>query len=338
MTENNHQRKAGKARAQSMTQSERKALAAKAAHARWAKRKDAVLQATHEGQWKLGSLVLSCAVLEDGRRVFSDRSLSDAFSHVRSGAEFKRRNELPPSEQLPVVVSPTIAEYLSDEAKSRLSQVIWYRTNSGNFAVPARGIEADLLPELCDAFLAAREDGALKSEASLRKAAAAERLLRALAKVGVVAIVDEVTGYQIERDKAELQKLLEQYVTEPFRPWTQVFPTEFYRQIFRLRGITTDDVRRRPAYFGKLTNDIVYERLLPGMVEKLCEVNPVNESGRRSRRHHQHLSDNVGVKHLHDHLVGVLMLMRAASDWRGFMRALDKACPKPSQERQKRLT
>jgi len=152
--------------------------------------------------------VLSCAVLKDGRRIFSERSLSDAFEHVRSGGEYKRRREQPESERLPVFVAPTIAQFLSPEARERLAKPIRYRHKDG-FSVPAWGIEAELLPDLCDAYLAARDAGALVGEAAHRKAKAAERMTRALARVGVVAIVDEVTGYQIERDRDELQRLLE---------------------------------------------------------------------------------------------------------------------------------
>jgi hypothetical protein len=56
-----------------------------------------------------------------------------------------------------------------------------------------------------------------------------------------------------------------------------------------LRNLKTDDVRKRPPYFGKLTNDLVYSRLVPGMLPRLDEVNPVNQHGNRARRHHQHL-------------------------------------------------
>ena len=319
---------AGKARAESMSPSERKSLASRAAHARWKRDPDGVAIATHEGNWPVGDVHLSCAVLKDGRRIFSERSLSEAFTHIRSGSEYKLRLTQPVTNQLPVFVNKTIAGFLSPTARERLANPIRYRHIDG-FSVPARGIEADLLPELCEAYLAAREAGALEGDVAHRKARAAERLLRALAKVGVVAIVDEVTGFQVERDRDELQRLLERYVNEEFRPWTQMFPGEFYVQIFRLRGITTADVRKRPAYFGKLTNNIVYDRMLPGMLERLRHVNPTSEAnGRRARRHHQHLSEDGGVQHLRDHLAGVVFLMRSSPNWASFMRSLDLAAPR----------
>lgn len=37
-------------------------------------------------------------------------------------------------------------------------------------------------------------------------------IIRSVAKVGIVALVDEVTGYQYEREKDELQKILKAYI------------------------------------------------------------------------------------------------------------------------------
>jgi hypothetical protein len=333
---NEQQRKAGEARAAAMSAKERKALATKGAHARWKRAPDGVAIASHAGTVKLPGFELPCAVLQDGRggvrRIFSERGLSEAFTHVRSGSEFRKRREQPEeAPRLPVFINDTVAAYLAPAALERLSKPVRYRMQEDNWAIPAWGVDAELLADICDAYLAAREDGALRSAAWLRKAAAAEKLTRALAKVGVAALIDEATGFQVERDREELQRLLAKYVTEEFRPWTSMYPTAFYAEMFRLRNITTDDVRKRPAYFGKLTNNIVYDRLMPGMLERLKEVNPSDENGRRARKHHQHLTNNVGVQHLREHLSGLLFLMRSSNSWDDFMRRLDRAAPRRNE-------
>lgn len=38
--------------------------------------------------------------------------------------------------------------------------------------------------------------------------------MTAFAKVGLIAVIDEVTGYQDERDRNELQLILEKYVSQ----------------------------------------------------------------------------------------------------------------------------
>ena len=141
-------------------------------------------------------------------------------------------------------------------------------------------------------------------------------------------MIDEATGYQIVRDRDELQQLLNRYVSEAFRPWTAVFPDEYYVHLFRLRNLKMETIRKRPSYFGHLTNDIIYSRLLPGMVDRLKKVNPTNEKGRRSRKHFQHLTDDLGEHHLRQHLAGVVMLMKASSSYAEFQRALNRAAPK----------
>ena len=61
----------------------------KAAHARW-KDKD-VLIAQHPGAVKIGGYEFDCAVLSDGRRVLSERSVSSALGHKRHPAEYAKR-------------------------------------------------------------------------------------------------------------------------------------------------------------------------------------------------------------------------------------------------------
>lgn len=319
------QKKAGIARAAGMSASERKALASKAAHERWQKQRSKIPRATHVGTWKLGSMSVTCAVLEDKRRIFSERSLSDAFGHVRSGSEYKKRRETPEDEQLPVMISPVIAQFLSQEARERLAKPVRY-VNPDTPGIPARGIEAELLPELCDAFLAARDAGVLQGEAAIRKARAADLMIRGLAKVGVTAIVDEVTGFQFERERDELQRLLEKYVSEEYRRWSAKFPPSYYENIFRLKGKKLGT--GRPQWLGHVTNNIIYDRILPGMREKLCEVNPTNGEGHRARRHHQHITSGEAEQHLEQHIGNVVLLMRASGDWDSFMELLDRALPK----------
>ncbi|HVY30957.1 MAG TPA: P63C domain-containing protein [Polyangiaceae bacterium] len=319
---------AGRARWAGVEKSERKALVSKAAHARW-KNKDVVL-AKHKGTVKLGALEFGCAVLSDGRRVLSERSISVQLGHRRHPDDYERRRaEVEAGElSLPVVISPRIRPFLSATAVQKLGKPIRYQLIEG-FGIPAFGVEATLLADICEAFLAARDANVLLPD-ELPIADSAYRLMRALARVAIDALIDEATGYQVVRDRDELQRLLEKYVSEEFRPWNQFFPDEFYIELFRLRGITTDDVRKRPAYFGHLTNDIVYERLVPGMLPKLQQVNPSNDRGRRARAHTQHLN-SPGADHLRKHLTGVVMLMKASANYADFKRALDRAAPKQQE-------
>lgn len=57
------------------------------------------------------------------------------------------------------------------------------------------GFRAELLHFVCDTYLQARSEGKLKAS-QLEVAKKCEILLRALSKVGIVALVDEATGYK----------------------------------------------------------------------------------------------------------------------------------------------
>ncbi len=100
-------------------------------------------------------------------------------------------------------------------------------------------------------------------------------------------------------------------------------------QLFRIRNIKTDDIKRRPKYFGKLTNDIVYSRLAPGVLDELRRKNPVvEEMGARKSKHHQHLTRDVGHPRLKEHLTVATTLMKANTDYKAFIVQLDRVAPK----------
>jgi P63C domain len=93
-----------------------------------------------------------------------------------------------------------------------------------------------------------------------------EILVRGFARVSIIALVDEATGFQRDRAKNALAQILEAFVAKELQPRIKTFPDDYYAQLFRLRGLEyPNDSVKRPQYFGTLTNDIVYKRLAPGV-------------------------------------------------------------------------
>jgi hypothetical protein len=179
-------------------------------------------------------------------------------------------------------------------------------------------------------WLEARAAGELQKQ-QLEKAQKAEMLLRALAKTGVDALIDEVTGYQDLRDRLALQTILDEYLTDEFSKWTKRFPDEFYKEIFRLRGLPYPSFgSKRPQYIGTLTTNIVYSRLAPGVKRALHKKNPRPPGGHRKRKFFQHLTREFGVPELRDHLQKVITIMRTCddNDWEDFEHRLNRALPK----------
>lgn len=323
--------KGGLARAEKLTAEQRVQIARKAAAARWKNDAAAVL-ATHTGTLTIGDLAIECAVLEDGRRVLSQRGVNRALGRVHGGAEFRKKAE-GDGGQFPVfLVAKGLQPHISNDLEAVVKEPVFYRTKSGAIA---HGIDATVLPQVCDVWINADAAGDLRPN-QLRTAERARILIRGLAHVGIVGLVDEATGYQAERSKTALQDVFNAFLRKELAAWVQRFPDEFYREIFRLRGWNWTGMKggRHPQIVAYYTVDLVYSRLLPNIMEELESRMPRTETGRRKGKLHQLFSDDVGHPALSQHLYAVITLMRVADDgdWDGFMRMVDRAHPKKTDK------
>ncbi|MBS7810548.1 P63C domain-containing protein [Roseococcus pinisoli] len=321
--EGTKQSKGGKARAGSLTSEERSAVARAGATARWDALKS-LPKATHgsaEHPLKIGDIEIPCYVLEDGRRVLSLGGIVKALGMSIGGAGAGEGDRLHK-----FATGKTISQFVSSRLISRITEPVRFRVPSGGSV--ASGYEATILPELCEAVLSARQAGALLKQ-QLHIAEQCESLIRAFAKVGIVALVDEATGFQKDRDRDELHRLLSLYLAEERLAWAKRFPDEFYKQIYRLKSWKWPVGKAKTPLLGHITNDIVYDRLPPGVIESLRELNPTQElTKRRKFKHHQFLSADVGQPDLRDHILQLIPIMKISRDWGSFKRHVDIAFPK----------
>ncbi|MBK9263652.1 MAG: P63C domain-containing protein [Polyangiaceae bacterium] len=294
----------GKARAAAMSPEERKRIAAQAAVERWAKVKG-LPRETHTGVLKIGDGI-PCSVLDNHKRVFSVNGLLRAF---KTGG--KSRTTLADGTPVPEFLSANnLQPHISPELRDRLTNTIQFMPMGGGSL--AYGYLADILALICDTLLEARAAGVLRPN-QLRVADGAEAVMRAFARVGIVALIDEATGYQADRASEELQRLVEAYVVEDMRPWVRLFPDTFFKQIYRIHGWQYQPgVTQGPRYVGKFINKYVYERLPPGVLEKLRALNPVINKRRRHKLF-QFLSEALGEPTVDRHLASVTTLMSVAS-------------------------
>lgn len=284
-------------------------------------------RATHQGEIAIigTGLKIPCAVLEDGTRVLRERSVARAIGRKGGGAHWQRK-KAQNGALLPEYVSvKNLEPFIDKETKESLLNPITYRAISGNVA---QGINATLLPKICDIWLKAREKGAL-SKSQLITATKAEILVRGFAHIGIIALVDEATGYQEVRDRLALQQILEKYIAKELQPWVKRFPDDFYKEMFRLKGWQYSPLSvRRPSLVGRLTNDLVYARLAPGILGELRRQTPRDEKGRLKQHLHRRLTSDIGHPKLAEHLAGVVALMRASTGWNNFHRLIQRSFPK----------
>ena len=134
--------------------------------------------------------------------------------------------------------------------------------------------------------------------------------------VGIIALVDEATGYQRDRVRDALAEILEAFIAKELQPYIRMFPDAFYEHLFRLRGLEYPwDSGKRPQYFGHLTNDIVYARLAPGVLEELRKTVPRREDGRLKHTFTRKLIEDVGHPKLREHLASVVTIMKLSGDY-----------------------
>jgi P63C domain len=283
---------------------------------------DLIPQATHgspDRPLRVGDLEIPCYVLKDGRRVLVQRAMISALGMTPGGSS-QGRDRL-----AKFAGQDRLKSFVPGGLQSGTLTPIEFRTQEGRRAL---GYEATMLPDLCDAVLAARKAGTLTSKQQ-HIADHCEILVRAFARVGIIALVDEATGYQEVRDRRALEAILDRYLRKELAAWAKRFPDEFYQQIFRLKGWEWKGLTvRRPGVVGKYTTDLVYERLAPGIVEELERLNPKNEHGNRARRHHQWLTEDVGHPALAQHLYALMGFMRVSNTWEDFYRMVQRAFPK----------
>ncbi len=273
----------------------------------------------------IGDLQVQCYVLEDETRVITQDGFLRAIGRsgkpaVGRGSEFEK--------VAPFLALDNLKPYISKELESSTYPILF----SAPGVPKAWGYRAELLPQVCDVYLAANDDGALlKTQEKFAKACYI--LMRGLAKVGIIALVDEATGYQEVREQRALATILEKFIAKELQPWTRTFPYDFYREIFRLkRWPGPDGFKKKPIIIGRYTNDIVYDRLGPGILDELKRINPILPSGGRKSHHHRWFTPDIGHPKLKEHLAAVVALMRASSNWEGFMRNLRRAFPKPTEQ------
>lgn len=282
---------------------------------------DHLMKATHFGKLNIGERELNCAVLEDGSRIISKSAVFKAFERTKRGRK-KGEVRVIDMPNLPSFIDANnLKGYINGELKEILLNPIRYKAKNGR---EIEGYKADIIPLLCDVYLSARMNNTLtKQQENL--AIVSEIIVRSLSKIGIVALVDEATGYQIDREKDALQKLLSKYISKELLPWAKRFPDEFYKEMFRLREWDYPTPgSKKPGIVGYYTNKFVYDYLPPGVKEELQNNNPIISPGRRKFKHHQFLTEDIGNPHLEKHLVKVITLMQASDTWEEYIKKFNR--------------
>lgn len=311
------QAKGGAARAKRLSSEERSAIAKNAAEQRWDRGKT-IVKATHEGFLTISDMEIPCAVLEDGRRLLTQSGVMLALGRARQA---KGRAYYDGDVNLPSFLTAKNLKPFIPDSLSVTSSQIGFRTLSGTKAF---GYSAELLPTVCGVFLDAKAGGVLAHNQE-HIAERALTLIRGFANVGIIALVDEATGFQYDRPRRDLEEYLSKFLSEALRKWVRTFPGDYFKHLCRLKGVTLRPDMKLPQYFGHLTNDLIWKRIAPGLLRALKERK--SERGSKSNKLHSWTSEDLGRPELLLHLGTVVGLMKINSDYETFHAQLDRIAP-----------
>jgi hypothetical protein len=239
--------------------------------------------ARYSGALVLGSEEIACYVLSDGRRVISRTSATSALSGIKHGGDLKS-----------YVGVANLANYLDLDLDEELVQ----------FTLPevthkrVFGLTAEVFLQICRAYVRALSEDAPLTTRQREIAFKASVFLSACATVGLIALIDEATGYQYARAEDALQVKLRAFLEEEMRPWEKTFPDDLWKEFGRLTG-WKGSVQHRPKYWGHLVNEIIYQYLDPDVAEWLKIHAPAPRHG---QNYHQWLTSQYGLKKLMEHI------------------------------------
>jgi hypothetical protein len=243
------------------------------------------------GTLVIGNVELPVYVLDDGRRVVSRTGAVTVLIGPQGGGKFES-----------YLAIRGLQPYLPSDLHARMIE--FRMPNVVNKNVFDMGAETFL--DICNAYVVARDAGqltAFQEQTAIR----AGMFLAACAKVGLIALIDEATGYQYERAETALQFKLKLYLQEEMRKWERTFPDELwveFQRLTRWRG----PLHERPKYWGKLVMELIYEYLDPDVADWLRMHAPRPQHG---QNYHQWLSDQYGLKRLIQHIWMVIGMARA---------------------------
>lgn len=316
--------KGGIARANSLTKEQRTEIAKNAAVKRWAISDVVMPEAICEGILQIGDIELDCFVVKDRvtKRLFHKRGLAKALGMKSEGGNVFLRT----------MNRKGLGSVIPEELRNKIDNPLIFKPLTGD---PAHGYEATVLIEICDAIWEAGKQGKLSPTQSFL-AVQAEIILRSAAKIGIIALVDEATGFVKDQQKEEYRNLFKEFLREEFNQWEKEFPNQFFDMLYRMYNLKRNSGNKHPQFFGKLIRKYIYAPLANSngaLLEMLEEKNPVvYTNGGRRYKMFQFLSESVGLPAFRAHLWQVVGIGNASRTKEAFERGFTNAFPQAGEQ------
>lgn len=282
----------------------------------------ALVRAVRDGSLELGGWLIECHHLETGQRVITQRSFADIIGMKRGGPLGYRLATL--------LDNPALKSSKTKQLSLAIETPIRFKMLKGPSAY---GYQADVLVEYCKAILEARRVNAIVGIAAERYAKCCEIFVIACAKTGIMALIDEATGFatDAEKKKDEYRRLFETFIRDEIREWEKEYPKQFFDLIYKLYSMKPTG-NNHPQFFGTFIRKYVYQPLANSngaILDALDLKNPVVHAlGGRKHKMHQFLTDSIGLPSLRQHLWQVIGIGNAARNRSDFDLAFKRAFPR----------
>ena len=255
-------------------------------------------------------------MLSTGDRVFSLKGIVVGLIGTQGGqlTEYMKVRSLQP--HLPADLIPS--------EDGQIPALFRFDTGGDGVAKFALGIKVERFNDLLRAYSSALVDHALSATDPSKMSLTSKQLeiayraitfQQACSDVGLVALVDEATGYQYERAADALQVKLKLYLEDEMRKWERTFPDQLWQEFGRLTN-WKGPLHQRPKYWGKLVMELIYGYLDPDVAKWLKENAPKPMKG---QNYHQWLNAQFGLRKLTEHIwmvVGMASACRSMPDLR----------------------
>jgi hypothetical protein len=285
--------------------------------------------ATHEGEIEINGFKIKSYNLNTGERVLSRIDFLRALGRTgkaKGGRQYDKEFDLPI-----FLTANNLKDFIGKELQENSTPII-FKDLKGLESI---GYKAELLPTVCYVFIDANESKKLL-KTQLHILEQCKMLVRGFATVGIVALIDEATGYQYDREKDALKMFLEKFLLKEQAKWIKTFPDEFFEVIFKMKKWNWIGMAKskKPSVIGHYINNFVYSRLAPDVLTILKNKNPIvknpiTKKGHRESKHTQFINADYGHPLLKEHLSALIALGKASGySWRNFQRLVNRAFPK----------
>ncbi len=191
-------------------------------------------------------------------------------------------------------------------------------------------IDCRVITDFCRLMLQLRSIGKIGG-AYLQYAQNCERFMVGLADTGLVALIDEATGYR-KRRHDEYKQLFLQFIQDEHTDWLKEFQDSFFDGIYKIYNLPRITKSQHPRFFGAFIAKYVYYPLANShgaILENLREKNPMFNLNGRQYKHHQFLTEKVGKVALRDHLSKMQAVFALSKDRGAFKRNFKTVFPQP---------